>query len=301
MFGKILAVGLVCARMAGGQTAVVPSALASSMTATTTASTSVPTKAYRFDVISIQQNKSPNWQNVAPGVIPEGYHRTRIEMWVPLMTAYLPQVGGMGYYVNAFKGLPDWARSEKYDIDARISDEDRAAWQKPETRQMMLQSMLQAMYVECCNIAVHREVNELPVYSMMVVKGGPKFKETDPKVDLPKGQVMDWGGVLVPGKDGVHLYGTPMKSLASFLSAYLSMSGGVGRPIQDKTGLNGRYDVTLKYPNSDCSPPNQAEGAAEDLGDVANSVLNGLGLKLVPDKGPVENLVIDHMERPAAN
>jgi uncharacterized protein (TIGR03435 family) len=222
-------------------------------------------------------------------------------MWVPLMTAYLPQVGGMGYYVNAFKGLPDWARSEKYDIDARISDEDRAAWQKPETRQMMLQSMLQAMYVECCKIAVHREVNELPVYSMMVVKGGPKFKETDPKVDLPKGQVMDWGGVLVPGKDGVHLYGTPMKSLASFLSAYLSMSGGVGRPIQDKTGLNGRYDVTLKYPNSDCSPPNQAEGAAEDLGDVANSVLNGLGLKLVPDKGPVENLVIDHMERPAAN
>jgi uncharacterized protein (TIGR03435 family) len=257
--------------------------------------------AYRFDVVSIQQSKSPIPQNVAPGVIPEGYRKTHIPMWVPLMTAYLPQVGGSGYYLHdRIKGLPDWANSEYFDIDARISDEDRAAWQKPETQQMMLQSMLQAMYIECCKLTVHREVNELPVYSMMVVKGRPKFKETDPMVDLPKGQKMDWGGVLVLGEDGVHLYGIPMKSLASFLSAFLSMSGGVGRPIQDKTGLNGRYDATLKFPNSDCSPPNHTEGAAEDLGDVANSVLNGLGLKLVPDKGPVETLVIDHMERPSA-
>jgi uncharacterized protein (TIGR03435 family) len=55
------------------------------------------------------------------------------------------------------------------------------------------------------------------------------------------------------------------------------------------------------HPNSNCSPPKHDEGAAENLGDVANSVLNGLGLKLVPDKGPVETLVIDHMERPSAN
>jgi uncharacterized protein (TIGR03435 family) len=61
-------------------------------------------------------------------------------MWVPLMTAYLPQVGGMGYYLHdQIKGLPDWADSEKYDIDARISDKDRAAWQKPEMQQVMLQ------------------------------------------------------------------------------------------------------------------------------------------------------------------
>jgi len=178
MFGKILAVVLVYAGMAGGQTAVVPSV--SSMTAATAPTTSVPTKAYRFDVISIKQNKSPKWQNVAPGVIPEGYHRTRTPMWVPLITAYLPQVGGVGYYLHdRIKGLPDWANSENYDIDARISDEDRAAWQKPEMRQVILQPMLQAMYIECCKIAVHREVNELPVYSMMVVKGGPKFKQTD--------------------------------------------------------------------------------------------------------------------------
>jgi uncharacterized protein (TIGR03435 family) len=295
MFAKILAAGLVCAGMAGGQTAVVPS-----MAPATAPSTSAPAKAYRFDVISIKQNQSPQWQNVAPRGIPEGYHRTRTPMWVPLMTAYLPQAGGAGYYLHdQIKRLPDWANSENYDIDARISNEDRAAWQQPETHQIMLQSMLQAMYAECCKLAVHREVNELPVYSMMVVKGGPKFKQTDPAVDPPKGQKTDWGGVLVLGKDGVHLYGTPMKSLATFLSAYLSMSGGVGRPIQDKTGLTGRYDVTLKFPNSDCAPPDQAEGAAEDLGDVANSALNGLGLKLVPDKGPVETLVIDHMERPS--
>jgi uncharacterized protein (TIGR03435 family) len=300
MVGKILAVGLLSTGMAFGQTVVAPSAPVALMAPTTAVSTSAPTKAYRFDEVSIRQNKSAP-QNFA-GMRPDGYRRTYIEMWVPLMTAYLPQVGGMGYYLHdQIRGLPDWAKSEKYDIDARISDKDRAAWQKPEMQQVMLQSMLQAMYVECCKLAVHREVNELPVYSMMVVKGGPKFKKTDPTVDLPKGQKMDWGGVLVLGEDGVHLYGTPMTSLASFLSAFLSMSGGVGRPIQDKTGLTGRYDVTLKFPNSDCSPPDQAEEAAEDLGNVANSALNGLGLKLVPDKGPVETLVIDHMERPSAN
>ena len=303
MIAKMLAAWSVCAGMAVGQTAPVTSAasgVAAGAAATTAAA--APAKAYAFDVVSIRQNKSPQPQNFASGVTPDGYRRTYTPMWVPLMTAYLPQVGGMGYYLHdQIKGLPDWADSEKYDIDARISDKDRAAWQKPEMQQVMLQSMLQAMYVECCKLAVHREVNELPIYSMMVVKGGAKFKETDPTVDLPKGQKMDWGGVLVLGEDGVHLYGTPMTSLASFLSAYLSMSGGVGRPIQDKTGLTGRYDVTLKFPNSDCSPPSPAEGAADDLGDVANSALNGLGLKLVPDKGPVETLVIDHMERPSEN
>ena len=69
----------------------------------------------------------------------------------------------------------------------------------------MLQAMLQAMLAERCKLTVHREVKEAAVYSLVVAKDGPKFKETDTTVDHPDGMKLPWGGVLVPAqtKDGI--------------------------------------------------------------------------------------------------
>ncbi|MGA8708577.1 MAG: TIGR03435 family protein, partial [Steroidobacteraceae bacterium] len=105
-------------------------------------------------------------------------------------------------------------------------------WQKPESQKAMLQAMLQAMFVDRCKIAVHREVKEIAVHSLVVAKGGPKFKETDPTVNHPGGAKLPWGGVLVPSAAGLSFYGASMASFASFLS-------NAGRPVQDKTGLTG--------------------------------------------------------------
>jgi len=93
-----------------------------------------------------------------------------------------------------------------------------------------------------------------------------------------------------------------MQSLASLLS---SIGGNAaGRPIQDRTDLTGRYDITLKRPDSVPPPPTSesAGGAAQDPSSaVVLSLVEDLGLKLVSSKAPVETLVIDHIERPTAN
>ena len=107
---------------------------------------------------------------------------------VLLMTAYVPQVGGTEFYTqDQIKGLPDWFNSERYDVDARIADEDRAEWQKPDAQLPMLQAMLQALLAERCKLAVHREVKEVGVSSLVVAKGGAEVQS-----DGPVGRASGW-------------------------------------------------------------------------------------------------------------
>jgi uncharacterized protein (TIGR03435 family) len=291
MIGKLLAVGLLTSGVAIGQTA----------TTLATAATTAPVKAYAFDVVSIRQNNTPMQLQKGPpehGPTADGYRMFNEGIYLPIMMAYVPQVGGGAFYgIDQIKGLPGW--SERYDIDARISDEDRADWQKPEMQKVMLQSMLQSMLVERCKLAVHREIKELPIFTLELAKSGPKFKEADPKAEHPSGYKLPWGGVMAfaSTKEGTsaNFYGISLASLASWLSS------SAGRPVQDKTGLTGSYDITLKFPNSDGSAQNQSEESASDPRGGVSSWVSDLGLKLVSAKGQVETLVIDHIERPSAN
>ena len=270
-------------------------------TSTNAAATATPAKAYAFDVVSIRRNVSPPSPRPYPAASADGYRMTNMPIAIVIMTAYVPQVGGSAFYAfDQIKGLPNWLMTERYDIDARIADEDRAEWQKPELQKVMLQAMLQAMLVDRCKLAVHREVNEVGVSSLVVAKGGPKFKETDPTVEHPDGMKLPWGGTMVPGKDGMTFYGATMASFASILS---SMANG-GRPVQDKTGLTGKYDLVLTFPDQPGSAPNEQQGvttASDPGGSMIVPMLNDLGLKLESEKAPVETLVIDHMERPSEN
>jgi uncharacterized protein (TIGR03435 family) len=269
--------------------------------------TATPAKEYAFDVVSIRQNKSP-MQMMGPqsgppqfGPTGDGYRMSNMSLDLPLMTAYVPQVGGATFYAqDQVKGIPDWMNAERYDIDARIADEDRAEWQKPEAQKVMLQAMLQALLVERCKLAVHREVKEVGVSSLVLAKGGPKFKETDPTVEHPDGMKLPWGGVMAFSNGTMSFYGATMASFASMMSSF----GNGGRPIQDKTGLTGKYDIVLKLGammGGAQNEPQSATAASDPGGSMILPVLNDLGLKLESAKGQVETLVIDHMERPSEN
>ncbi|MGP8259219.1 MAG: TIGR03435 family protein [Acidobacteriaceae bacterium] len=296
MSGKILALGFICTGMAMGQTVSKPAAAAAPAASAVTAA---PAKAYAFEVVSIRQNKTPATVAVLKqdGPTADGY-RSHQPLALLLLTAYVPQVGGAAFYtIDQIKGLPDWMMSNGYDIDARIADEDRTEWQKPEMQKVMLRAMLQAMLAERCKLAVHREIKDASVYSLVVGKSGIKFKETDPTVEHPDGQKMPFGGVLVGhGEDGMSFYDTSMASFASLLSSWANG----GRPVQDKTGLTGKYDFTLKFGKQDESA-DDADLGISPLGEMILSGLNNLGLKLDSEKGQVETLVIDHIERPSEN
>jgi uncharacterized protein (TIGR03435 family) len=254
-------------------------------------------------VISIRENKTPRvalGDTLPFGPTADGYRMTNDSLVdALLMTANVPQVGGSAMFrLDQVKGFPEWAMSERYDIDARIADEDRAEWQKPEARKTMLQAMLQAMFAERCKLVVHREMKDADVYSLVVARGGPKFKETDPTADHPGGFTLPWGGVMVPSKDGTNMYGA---SMASFVP-YIAMRMNVGRPIQDKTGLTGKYDLVMKRPDMGSASDEQQGGvSASDPESAMHSILNDLGLKLESGKGLVETLVIDHIEKPSQN
>jgi uncharacterized protein (TIGR03435 family) len=223
---------------------------------------------------------------------------------LPIVTAYIPQTGAAAFMGDQIRGLPDWAMRDAYDIDARVSEEDMAEWQKPASQKTMLPAMMQSLLEDRFKLVVHREIKEAPVYFLTVGKGGPKFKASDPTVEHPDGIKLPWGGVLVQSKGAPTLYDASMASLATLLS---SLGGqGAGRQIEDKTGLTGRYDITIKPPDmGPPPPPSSGDGggaaAASDPASMLFTLVESLGLKLESGKQQVETLVIDHIERPTAN
>jgi len=282
-----------------GQVASGPAA-----TAAPAATVATPAREYAFEVVSIRQNISEADGDLGKAT-PDGYRMANSTLATVINTAYVPQTAGSAFYSpGQVKGLPEWVNMERYDIDARISDADRAAWQDPAEQRAMLQSMLQTMLVGRCKLAVHREVKDAAVYSLVVGKAGIRFKETDPTVDPPSGVKLPWGGVLVSTIDGngasMRLYGASMASLASLLSNIVSNMGHDAGTVQDRTGLSGRYDFTIKFAPIERE---QGDGAVSDTDPsvFAFRAVEALGLKLEKAKGQVETLVIDHMERPSEN
>ncbi|HXE08447.1 MAG TPA: TIGR03435 family protein [Acidobacteriaceae bacterium] len=255
-----------------------------------------------FEVVSIRQNvsqKAPSGStSFVPG--PDGFRVEKVPLVTVLLTAYTPKSSSTALFGNNIENLPDWARQEKYDIDARISDADRAAWKDPKNQPAMLRSMLQTMLADRFKLVVHRETKEVSAYDLVVAKGGPKMKETTPDEPRPAGTVLPGGGVMMPyvtptGGPAARFYNLPMDTLASFLTS------AADHEVINKTGLTGRYDFSIPKPASMRAPSAGADANAADADPSIFEVLQGLGLKLEPAKEQVEMLVIDHLEKPTEN
>jgi uncharacterized protein (TIGR03435 family) len=272
-------VGLLGLGTAIGQSAAAPAAVATS-------------KPLAFEVVSIRLNKSGGAQKFGP--TPDGYRVMNLFFQMPIVMAYVPETGGTAHYApEQIAGLPEWVLNDRYDIAATVSEADLVDWQNSAKQPAMLRDMLQAMLEDRLKLVVHRGTKEVPVYSLVVGKSGPKFKETNPDEPHPGGTAHPRGGVtVVEIRDGQmtgHCFGCSMPMLAWFLSGERA-----GRPVQDKTGLTGKYDFWLPTPASVDAP-------VSDSTSSVFSVVEELGLKLVPAKGQVETLVIDHIERPSVN
>ena len=195
------------------------------------------------------------------------------------------------YTVSTMAGIPDWVRTEIYSIDAKVSAEDLPVWHDPVRQPAMLRSMLQAMLEERCKMAVHRSSKDVAVYSLVIGKGGPKLQEAVPGDPHPGAVPLPGGGEFLPndGTGTAAFYDAPVRALAVVLSNL------AGRPVEDKTGLTGRYDMTFRRPRAG------APSTEPDPGPTIFDVVQDLGLKLEPAKSQVETLVIDHVERPSEN
>jgi uncharacterized protein (TIGR03435 family) len=243
-----------------------------------------------FEAATIKRNISggPSVGQFFPG---GRWHATNYTLRMSLRTAYdtLP---------NHVVGGPNWVDSERYDIDAKaaselipLNDGDRV----PKTKQM-----LRALLEERFRLAVHREEREEPVYVLTVGKGGPKLLK--PKVD-PKDCLDDVTPItsachMFIGGQGRGLSGhtVNISDLVSVLNTYTD------RPVIDKTGLKGAFDITLD-PWAPLIRVGDTTGRESNLSDPERPSLfvlleEQLGLKLEGQKGKVEVLVVDRAEKP---
>jgi uncharacterized protein (TIGR03435 family) len=234
------------------------------------------TKAPAYEVVSIKPNNSGGgeavWRNM-----PDGFRTTNMALSSLVFGAY-------GIIMESqVSGLPAWVEADRYDVEAKVDEETAEAWEKmpPEERWEQERLMRQSLLADRCQLKVHRETRELPVYELVIAKDGPKMKEAD----------ADEMGSETYGSGRIAVRATSIEQLTT------NLSGTVGRMIMDKTGLaEKKYDFTLKWTPDERRNPDDADSPS-----IFTALEEQLGLKLVPAEGPVETLVIDHMERPSAN
>jgi uncharacterized protein (TIGR03435 family) len=222
-----------------------------------------------------------------------------------IQRAFIPSEGGLTFRPNQITGLPADFNSIRYDIDARISEADLPNWKNPTLQPAMLRAMLQGMLADRFRLTAHRATQEIPIYELTLGRKSPKFKPSeatalaDIRQKHPNAVTLRSGTIVATGPNPGQqtLLGITMPDLGTFLSTM------AGRPIHDKTGLTGKYDITYQLE----MPPPQQEGAGVAApadffsSQIFTIVQDQLGLRLRAAKGLVESLVIDHIERPSQN
>jgi uncharacterized protein (TIGR03435 family) len=234
--------------------------------------------AQSFEVASIKQNPlPPGGFGFGPG---GGGSNLKISGdRVTLSRNTLTHLVMVAWEVKDFQvdGLPDWARlrDQLFDVEAKVEGD-------PDPTPAKVRPLLQALLAERFHLKVRRETRALPVYNMVIGKGGPKFKET---AGFHPAQPPSGRGPAVR----VPMVNKSMSDLAGILT------NTVDRPVLDKTGLTATYDFTLEF-----SRPNR-DLPADDDRSVFTAIQQQLGLKLVPAKELVPIILIEHAERLSEN
>jgi uncharacterized protein (TIGR03435 family) len=216
----------------------------------------------------------------------------------------------------AYSQVPKWANDYRYDIEARASG-------NPNKDQFRL--MMQALLADKFKLAIHWETRQFSVFGLALVKPGKLGPHLRPHLDdppCPHGSAgpgspitavvspqtvtggypvaCAFGAWPSPSSPGLFVAGArnvSMKMIATSLSS--PELSGLDRPLSDSTGLSGNYDFVLEFapalngpvpPSADPNAPTFLEAIKEQL-----------GLKLESTTGPMDILVIDHVEEPTQN
>jgi uncharacterized protein (TIGR03435 family) len=205
-------------------------------------------------------------------------------------------------------GGPPWIDSTRYVVTAKPDGSPKSS---------EIPAMVQTLLTERFQLVVHHGTEELPIYALVLARKdrtlGPRLTESKEgdctAFDLSKAPTRPQPGAARPrfcGTSGVSpnrlsAIGIPIANLAQMLQMVL------GRTVIDKTGLTGNFDLSMEWsPDEtqamqgppDVPKPPQSDNAGPS---IFSAIQEQLGLKLESAKGPVDVLIIDHVERPSAN
>ncbi|SEC48958.1 TIGR03435 family protein [Terriglobus roseus] len=191
---------------------------------------------------------------------------------------------------NRILGGPEWVRSEgdRYELMAKIDDAKFAEMQRLTVSQQQGQvaRMEQTLLAERLGLKVHFEMREMPVYTLVIAKGGAK---------LTASSGSDPSRLTVARSEGENDLAAKSVTMDELVrSPFLR---GIGRPVFNQTGIVGPCDFSLKWSADEVA---SSEGSSAVPG-LFPALEEQLGLKLVASRGPVEVIVIDHIDRPSDN
>jgi uncharacterized protein (TIGR03435 family) len=255
-----------------------------------------------FDVASVKPAANANGQSLLQA-LPGRLRMTNLALRRLILNAY----GVQDYQIS---GDPPWIASEHYDIQATAASNTSV--------QQMEGPLLQVLLEERFKLALHRETRQLPVYDLAVGKGGGKLQRSKEGSCTPYLEDSPPPPASAPGQPnrtfcGLHLTveglnrtldgkGVTMAAFAASLSR--TYTSDLGRTVIDRTGLTETFDVHLKWSIDPLTGPAGAgTGSPPDLAgpSLFTALQEQLGLRLESTKGPVEVLVIDHIEKPSDN
>ena len=211
----------------------------------------------------------------------------------------------IGYQVPVYRieGLPDWARTRRFLVNAQANHQ-------PEVEERP--AYYRGLLVDRFHFTAHIERREMDVFTLTLARSdgtlGPGLRRSDVNCDevIAEARKRNLAGErpapLQPGArptcgavGGVSAITTGATELAVLVNM---LAGALGRPVIDKTGLTGRFDIDFQS-----APPNGVgDGSAlAALPPVSTALDDQLGLKLQSGRGAVEVLVIDHLEMPSDN
>jgi uncharacterized protein (TIGR03435 family) len=258
--------------------------------ATTDAAAPLPV----FDVVSVKPNKTGEGGTMFM-FIPDGIRITGTPIQMLLREAF-------GVEDDRIFGAPGWVKSNRYDIEAKVEAADAPKLKLLKSDQ--LGQMLQPLLVDRFNLKFHHETRELPLYALVVAKGGLKMKASEPQAtgpDAPRARRM----LMFTGRGHLESQSSSVDMLLHILAQQ------TGRTIIDKTGLTGNYDYVLQWTPDDAPLTNAGnpegglpknDASTPDSGpSIFTALEEQLGLKLESQKGPVDVIVIDHVEEPSEN
>ena len=249
-----------------------------------------------FDVASVRQSPEADSYRVGGSFLPDStsLRITNLDTRNLVAMAY-------GVRWDQIVELPEWRAM--FNIEAKSDSEadQRLAKLSREQQWAEQRHMLKTLLEDRFKLKVHWETREGATYNLVVAKGGPRLadeKDTPPIAeeikrlgDRPRPRLYQRGD----SRSGFAYiaHGATLNDITEMLTTQF------GHPVADKTGLTGKYDFTVRYDGARLS-----DRKADDLNPVPTldvAIQDGLGLKLVPSKGPIQFLVVDHLEKPSEN
>ncbi len=238
-----------------------------------------------FDAISIKENRGDAEQGgmeISPSS--DRIFVTNAKMFRIIAFAYNRSRNDL------IEGLPDWTRDERWDVQAKVADEDLSSFQNLTFEQKKL--LLQVVLKERCNLRAHMAKKKVPVYALVVAKSGLRLHEAS--VPGKKAPAAVWNIQVKRGE--IEGHAVPMAALLYSLSGI-----SLDRQVVDKTGLTALYDFDLKWTPDDAPRDTENGQATAQAPSLFTAIQEQLGLRLQPIQDEVEAIVVEHIDRPSPN